>query len=35
METSETKNGKSKTTYIYIYFFFRLKFVKMKKILPF
>ena len=37
METSETKNGKSKTTYIYIYIyiFFRLKFVKMKKILPF
>ena len=28
METSKTKNGKSKTTYIY---FFYLKFVKMKK----
>ena len=30
METSETKNGKSKTTYIYI--FFHLKIVKIKKV---
>ena len=30
METSKTKNGKSKTTYIYI--FFHLKIVKIKKV---
>ena len=30
MDTSKTKNGKSKTTYIYI--FLNFKFVKMKKI---
>ena len=32
METSEIKNGKSKAIYIYIFFFFHLKFGKMKKI---